>query len=103
MVEPVDDQYCNVITIKGKDDAPKRKTPFVLKGPTSNASNMIPTDACSNVVTQSCARIVLKYPEPSATTSNPTTEKTAIGPTNKASKLVPLTTTANYNILDQLK
>ena len=32
MVEPVDDQYCNVITIKGKDDAPKRKTPFVLKG-----------------------------------------------------------------------
>ena len=31
MVEPIDDQYCNVITIKGKDDAPKHKTPFCSK------------------------------------------------------------------------
>ena len=37
MVKLVDDEYCNVITIKGKEDAPKCKTPFVLKGPVSSS------------------------------------------------------------------
>ena len=40
MVEPIDDKYCNVITIKGKEDAPKCKTHFVLKGPMPISSDM---------------------------------------------------------------
>ena len=39
MVEPIDVEYCDVITIKGKQDNVKLKTPFVLRGPTSNTSD----------------------------------------------------------------
>ena len=35
MVEPVDDEYYDVITIKGREDVPKWKKPFVLQGPMS--------------------------------------------------------------------
>ena len=103
MVEPIDDQYCNVITIKGKEDAPKCKNPFVLKGPLSDTFDMTPSDACANTVIRSRARIELKGLEPSATMSNPTTNKTTVSSTGKTSKLVPLTNTASYSILDQLQ
>lgn len=35
MVELVDFEHCDVITIKGKHDNTKPKTPFVLRGATS--------------------------------------------------------------------
>ena len=38
MIEPVDVDLCNVVTIKGKQDNSKPKTPFVLRGPSSNQS-----------------------------------------------------------------
>ena len=43
MVEPIDDEYYNVITIKGKEDTPKCKTPFVLKGHVSASFDATPS------------------------------------------------------------
>lgn len=43
MVELVDFEYCDVINIKGKQDNTKPKTPFVLRGPTSNTSDNEPS------------------------------------------------------------
>ena len=40
MVELVDVEYYEIITIKGKKDKPKPKTPFILKGPTSKNLTM---------------------------------------------------------------
>ena len=103
MVKPIDDEYYNVITIKGKEDTPKRKNPFVSKGPMLASSDTTPSKVCTNVVTWSHVKIVLKGPKLPTTAPKPTTKKTTIGSTSKMSKLVPLTTAANYNILDQLQ
>ena len=103
MVELVDDLYCNVITIPGKDNAPKHTTPYVLRGLASNVSDTTSSDACANIVTRSRAKIVLKGPEPSAAPSNPTVDMTDVGSTGKTSKLVYPTNAASYSILDQLQ
>ena len=84
-----------MITIKGKEDAPKCKTPFVLKGPMPTSSDVTPSEVCANAITQSCAKIVLKGPEPPTIAPKPTIKKTIVGSTSKMSKLVPLTTATN--------
>ena len=43
MVEPMDFEYYDVITIKSKQDNTNSKTPFVLKGPTPNTTNNTPS------------------------------------------------------------
>lgn len=46
MVEPMGFEYCDVITIKGKQDNTKSMKPFILKGPTSNTMNNTFTTMC---------------------------------------------------------
>ena len=65
MVEPVDVEYCNIITIKGKEDNPKHNIPFFLRGPSSNKPKSASSQTCANAVTHSRAKIVLKGPTPS--------------------------------------
>ena len=52
MVEPVDVEYCNVITIKGKQDNPKPKIPFFLRALLQidlslNLHKIVPTLLCA--------------------------------------------------------
>ena len=65
MVEPVDFEYCDVITNKGKQGNTTPKIPFVLKGPTSNTMDNTHSQQCAKIVTRSHAKLVLKGPAPS--------------------------------------
>lgn len=88
MVEPINDEYYDVITIKGKEDTPKCKTPFVLKGHVYPSSKPIQSKVCVNFVTQSYAKIVLKGLEPTNSTPKSLTDcwvyqqESQIGPLN---------------------
>ena len=89
MVKPIGDKYCGVITIKGREDIPQWKTPFILQELTSTSKTY------TNVVTHSQEKFILKGPEPSITKNKQSTDKTAIGTTNKNPKSETLTNTAN--------
>ena len=99
MVEPINVGYCDVITIKGREDTPKRKTPFVLQGSTSTSTSK----ACTNAVSHSWVKFILKGFKPSTSTTKQPNDTTIVGSTNKNPKLVPSTNTTNYNILDKLQ
>lgn len=51
MIEPVGVEYCDVITIKGSDNAPKPKTPFILRSSVSCSSESEQPQDYANVVT----------------------------------------------------
>lgn len=103
MVEPIDVEYYDVITIKGSEDYPRPKIMFVLHGLVSQSSESEQSLVCANVVTWSHAKIVLKGPEPSTSTPKQSIDTATIGLANKNSKLVPTPANANYSILDQLQ
>ena len=104
MVELVDVEYCNVITIKGKEDNPKPKTPFVLRGPSSNRPQSESSQTCANAVTRSRAKLVLKGPAPSPSAEvEQHKDKALAGPSGKGMKTTTNTTTTSYSILDQLQ
>ena len=80
MVEPVGVDYCDVITIKGKQDKVKPKIPLVLRGPTSNTSNNESSQTCANPIMRSHAKLVLKGPRPSAPKIEQHKDKALAGP-----------------------
>ena len=93
--------YCNVVTIKGQEDNPKPKTPFVLRGPSSNRSQSESSQTCANVVTRSRAKLVIKGPTPSPSAEvEQHKDKALAGPSGKGVKVTTNTTTASYSILD---
>jgi hypothetical protein len=103
MVEPMGFEYCDVITIKGKQDKTKSKTPFVLKVPTSNTIDNTPSQQCANAVTCSCAKLVLKGPAPSTPNPEQQKYKTLAGPSGKGLKITTNPNATSYSVLEQLK
>lgn len=51
MIEPVDFVYCNVITIKGKEEKEKSKTPFIFFWSTPQSLEQNSPQTSTNVVT----------------------------------------------------
>ena len=51
MVETVNVKYCDVITIKGREDVPKCKTPFILQEPVSTFTKQEQSEFCVNAIT----------------------------------------------------
>ena len=103
MVELVGVEYCDVITIKGKQDKTKPNTPFVLKGPTSNTSDNESSQICANVVTCSCAKLILKGPVPSSPKLEQHKDKPLASPSRKGTKIATTSMPTSYSILDQLQ
>lgn len=103
MVEPVGFEYCDVITIKGKQYNTKSKTPFVLKGPTSNTTDNTSSQQCANAVTCSHAKLVVKGPMPSTPNPEQTKDKILAGPFGKGAKLTMNPNATSYSVLEQLK
>ena len=87
MVEPVGVEYCDVITIKGKQDNPKPKTPFILRGPSSNKFDHESSQTCANTITHSHVKLVLKGPSLSSSAKlEQHKDKTLAGPFGKGAK-----------------
>ena len=100
MVELVGFEYCDIITIKAKQDKTKIKTPFVLRVPTSNTSNNKSSQNCANVITHSCEKLVLKGLAPSTPELEQHKDKPLTSPSGKGTKLAKNSMPASYNILD---
>ena len=97
-------EYCDVITIKGKQDNSKPKTPFVLRGPSSNKSDSESSQTCANAIMRSCAKLVLKGPAPSPSTEiKQHKDKALVGPSRKGVKTTTNSVATSYSILDQLQ
>ena len=97
-------EYCDVITIKGKQDNSKPKTPFVLRCPSSNKSESESSQTCATVVTRSRAKLVLKGPMPSPSAEiEQHKDKALAGPFGKGAKPTMNVAAASYSILDQLQ
>ena len=103
MVEPVNFEDCNIITIQGKQDNNKPKTPFVLRAPTSHTIDNKYLQYYPNVVTCSRAKLVLKGPMPSTPDLEQKKDKTLASPSGKGAKLAKNLVATSYNVLDQLK
>ena len=103
MVEPVGVEYCDFITIKGKQDKAKLKIPFILRGLTRNKYNYEPSQSCANIVTHSHSKLALKGPEPSSPKLEQYKGKTLAISSSKGAKLVTNVATTSYSILDQLQ
>ena len=103
MIEPVDFEYYDVITIKGKQDNTKTKTPFVLKGPTSNMTDNTTSQQCANAITRSRAKLVLKGPAPPPMDSEQNRDKALAGPSGKGAKPTTNPNAISYSVLEQLK
>ncbi len=103
MVEPIDFEYCDIITIKGKQDNDKPKTPFVLRGPTSNNMDNASSQHCANTITHSDAKLVLKGPTPPTSNLEQHKDKALAGPSGKGAKHMTKLTVTSYSVLDQLK
>ena len=100
MIEPVDFECCDVITIKGKQDNTKTKTPFVLKGPTSNMIDNTSSQQCANAITRSRAKLVLKGPAPPTIDPEQNRDKTLVGPSRKGGKPTTNLNAVSYSILE---
>lgn len=103
MIGPVDFEYYDVITIKGKGDNVKSKTPFVFCRSTPQSPEQKSPQTSTNVVTRSHAKVILKGPAPSTSVLKQPTDEVVVNPANKNPKLVTSTNNASYNILDQLQ
>ena len=103
MVKPVGVEYNDVITIKGKQDKTKPKTPFVLRGPNSTISDNESSQTCTNIVMHSCTKLVLRGPTPSDPELEQHKDKPLTGPSRKGIKLATTYVPASYNIIDQLQ
>lgn len=51
MIEAIDHEYCNAITIKGKGEITKSKTPFVQRGSVPQSTKLKPPQISINAIT----------------------------------------------------
>jgi len=101
MVEPIDMEYYDVITITSKQDIPKPKMPFVLMGSSSNIYDHESSQTCAGTITRSCAKLALKGLAPSSSAKiEQHKDKALAGPSGKGEKPTTNAMTTSYSILD---
>ena len=103
MVEPMDFEYCDIITIKGKQEKTKPKTLFFLRDPTTNTTDNTSSQHCANAIMFSHTKWVLKDPSPSTPDLEQHKEKTLVGASSRGAKLTKNSVATSYSVLDQLK
>ena len=104
-VEPIDVEYYDVITIKGKQDNAKPKKHFFLRDPSLKKSDGESSETYANAVTCSCAKLVLKGPVPSSSFAKieQHKDKAFVGPSRKCLKPTMNVASASYSIIDQMQ
>lgn len=90
-------------TSRSKQDNDKPKTPFLLRGPTSNTMDNTPSQNCANAITHSHAELVLKGRVPSTPDFEQHKDKTLASPSSKGEKLTMNSMETSYSVLSQLK
>lgn len=100
MVEPIYFDYCNIITIRGKQDNTKPKTPVVLRGATSTTSDNEPLQYCANAIMHSHAKVVLKGLVPLDPNLEQHKDKPLTSPSSKGTKVTTSSRNSSYSILD---